>query len=327
MKEKIILSTPDIKKSIKFHFIKNSYEINEKEKISSDFQQIINISKLNKIGITIEEQEEAIKIIKKYRKNFMCVYITLLETIQKELIYIQKYKSKIENYSKLFKEILDKFQAYSIEYAESAWTLSSIPLQEGIGIEIKTGKLYYTSLNFKDDIFYIEGFQEYWAAFDNEKNPGLKEFLINQGYIEMEFDEKTNLTSIGQKLKLNFSINTIEQLFFLCKYLFIANLFHLLFLTTLFFKSKEDPSRLVEKKETITKIFIPVLKPFFNVDSIRPVNMIHFTFEDVNKDELNILYYKYLFLNARNIERTLRTFQLFYKSRFKKKEKNGSRGI
>ena len=172
MKEKIILSTPDIKKPIKLHFIDNIYEINREEKIQIDNQKIKSNQDQKKNIVSLEEQEAAIETIKKYRQNFMCVYITLIETIQKELSYLQKNKSKIENYSELFKEALDAFKTYSIMFAEETWTESSIPLQNGI--KIKTGKLYYTSLNFKNEIFYIEGIQEYWALFEEKRNPGLK---------------------------------------------------------------------------------------------------------------------------------------------------------
>jgi len=319
MKEKIILSSPDIKKPIKLHFIDNIYEINREEKIQIDNQKIKSNQDQKKNTVSLEEQEAAIETIKKYRQNFMCVYITLIETIQKELSYLQKYKSKIENYSELFKEALDAFKTYSILFAEETWTESSIPLQNGI--KIKTGKLYYTSLNFKNDIFYIEGIQEYWALFEKKRNPGLKEFLLKQGYIEMGIDEDTSLTNIGLKLKLNFSINTIEQFFFLCKYLFIGNLFHLFFLINFFFKEKGDLTKLTEKKDNLSELFIPVLKPFFNINQVKPLKRIQFAFESVNRDELNILYNKFLFYNAREIEKRLRTFQLFYKSKYKKDKK------
>ncbi len=316
MKEKIILSTPDIKKPIKLHFIDNIYERNGEEKVPIDNQQIKSNQSQKKNTVNLEEQEVAIKTIKKYRQNFMCVYITLIETIQKELSYLQKYKSKIENYSELFKEALAAFKTYSIMFAEETWTESSIPLQNGI--IIKTGKLYYTSLNFKNDIFYNEGIQEYWVLFEDNRNLGLKEFLLTKGYIEMEIDKATNLTKIGLKLKLNFSINTIEQFFFLCKYLFVGNLFHLFFLIISFLKEKGDLTKLSEKKDNLSELFIPVLKPFFNMNQIKPFKSIQFAFKGVNKDELNILYNKFLFYNTREIERRLRTFQLFYKSKYKK---------
>ena len=312
MKEKIILSTPYIKTPIKFHFIDNIYERKDQENFSIEALQKKNI-------ITLEEEVKAIETINKYRQNFMCVYITLIETIQKELSYLQKYKLQINNYSELFKEALDAFKTYSIMFAEESWTESSIPVQNGINI--KTGKLYYTSVDYKNDIFIIEGFQEYWALFDEEKNPGLKDYLLKLDYIDMGIDENTNLTKIGCKLFISFSISNIEQLFFLMKYLFIANLFHMFFLINSFFKLNGNLSKLSEKKDNLSELLIPVLKPFFNMSQVKAFKNIQFVFNDVSRDELNILYNKYLFLNAREIERRLRTFQLFYKSLIKKKRK------
>lgn len=312
MKEKIILSTPYIKTPIKFHFIDNIYERKDQENFSIETLQKKNI-------ITLEEEVKAIETLNNYRQNFMCVYITLIETIQKELSYLQKYKLQINNYSELFKEALDAFKTYSIMFAEESWTKSSIPVQNGINI--KTGKLYYTSVNYKNDIFIIEGFQEYWALFDEEKNPGLKDYLLKLDYIDMGIDENTNLTKIGCKLFISFSISNIEQLFFLMKYLFIANLFHMFFLINSFFKLNRNLSKLSEKKDNLSELLIPVLKPFFNMSQVKAFKNIQFAFNDVSRDELNILYNKYLFLNAREIERRLRTFQLFYKSLLKKKRK------
>jgi len=297
MREKIILVLPNNENPIKLHFIDNYLE--RDELISNS---LVN-NPTSKVSIlrdsSLVEQEEAVDVIKKYRRNFMCVYITLLETIKKEMTYLQKYKFKIDNYMELFFDTLDAFKSYSIMFAEEAWTEDSIQVQKRV--TIKTGRLYYSSITYKEDLFLIEGYQEYWALFNKQEHPRLEDFLLKSGYDMMGVDDETNLTRVGKKLMLEFSFTTIEQIFFLCKYIFIANLFHLLFLIRNFFKSGEDFTELKEKKDNLSEIFLPILHSLFNIEKVEPLDSMTFAFLDANSKELNILYNKYLFYNARDV--------------------------
>jgi hypothetical protein len=205
MREKIILILPNNKNPIKLHFIDNHLErdeLNSKSLVSNPISKVPILR-----DSSLAEQEEAIDVIKKYRQNFMCVYITLLETIQKEMTYLQKYKFKIDNYMELFFDTLDAFKTYSIMFAEEAWTEDSIKVQKRVSI--KTGRLYYSSITYNEDLFLIEGYQEYWALFDKQEHPKLEDFLLKSGYETMGVHNETNLTRVGKKLMLEFSFTTI----------------------------------------------------------------------------------------------------------------------
>ena len=316
IKEKVIFSLPIKSPSIKLHFIDNIFEREKLEEKSFDTQIKKVDIKNDKIEIKLKEQEDAIELIKKYREKYMCVYITLIETIQKELSYLEKYKSKIDNYEEIYSDILESFKKYSILFAEEAWTEDSITVQKGIAI--KTGKLYYTSVVFKEGFFFIKGKQEYWALFDKKRFPGLLNFLLKLGYEEMGIDKKNDLNRVGSKLTLEFPISNVEQLFFLCKYIFMANLFHLLFLINLFFKVNGDLLKLNKKSDNLSEIFLPILKPLFNINQVKPVKKITFAFPDANKDEINIIFHRFLFFNSRKVEQKLRFFQSLYKRKLEK---------
>lgn len=316
IKEKIIFSLPNKFPSIKLHFINNIFEREKFEEKSFDTKIKKIDKKQEKIVIKLKEQEDAIELIKKYREKNMCVYITLIETIQKELSYLEKYKSKIDNYEEIYSEILEAFEKYSIMFAEEAWTEDSITVRKGI--IIKTGKLYYSSIIFKEDYFLIKGSQEYWTLFDMKEFPGLLDFLLKLGYEEMGIDRKANLNRVGSKLTIEFLFSNVEQLFFLCKYIFMANLFHLLFIINLFFKINGDLTKLDEKRDNLTEIFLPILKPLFNINQVKPAKKITFSFPDANKDEMNIIFHRFLFFNSRIVEQKLRFFQSLYKRKLEK---------
>lgn len=316
MREKIILIAADSVTPLKLHFIDNILEKAEQEVKETTNEKVISSESNDKLSVFFKAQEEGIDVISKYRKNFMCVYITLLETIQKEMTYLQDYKFKIDNYMDLFLETLDAFKTYSIMFAEEAWTEDSIPVQKGI--EIKTGKLYYSSITYKQNYFLIEGYQEYWALFNKEEFPELEDFLIRSGYESMGTDEETNLNKVGMKLELEFSFTTIEQIFFLCKYVFLANLFHMLFLIKNFFKLEGDINKIAIKNDNLSELFLPALKPLFNIEKVEPVKKMTFAYIDAAGDELNIIFNKYLFANAREIEQKLRFFQTIYKRNIEK---------
>ncbi len=316
IKEKIIFSLPNKSPSIKLHFIDNIFEREKLEEKSFDTRNKKVDIKNDKIVIKLKEQEDAIEIIKNYREKYVCVYITLIETIQKELSYLEKYKSKIDNYEEIYSDILEAFKKYSILFAEEAWTEDSITVQKGIAI--KTGKLYYSSVVFKEEFFFIKGTQEYWVLFDKKKFPGLLDFLLKLGYEEMGIDKKNDLNRVGSKLTIEFPISNVEQLFFLCKYIFMANLFHLLFLINSFFKVNGDLVKLEKKRDNLSEIFLPILRPLFNINQVKPVKKITFAFLDVNKDEINIIFHRFLFFNSRKVEQKLRFFQSLYKRKLEK---------
>ncbi len=316
IKEKIIFSLPNKFPSIKLHFIDNIFEREKLVEKSFDTQIKKIDKKQDKIVIKLKEQEDAIELIKKYREKYMCVYITLIETIQKELSYLEKYKSKIDNYEEIYSDVMEAFKKYSIMFAEEAWTEDSITVRKGI--IIKTGKLYYSSVIFKEEFFLIKGNQEYWVLFDMKKFPGLLNFLLKLGYEEMGIDKKNDLNRVGSKLTFEFPFSNVEQLFFLCKYIFMANLFHLLFLINLFFKINGDLTKLDEKRDNLSEIFLPILKPLFNINQVKPAKKITFAFPDANKDEMNIIFHRFLFFNSRIVEQKLRFFQSLYKRKLEK---------
>lgn len=316
IKEKIILSLPNKFPSIKLHFIDNIFEREKLEEKSFDTQIKKIDKKQDKIVIKLNEQEDAIELIKKYREKYMCVYITLIETIQKELSYLEKYKSKIDNSDEICSNILEAFKKYSVLFAEEAWTEDSITVRKGI--VIKTGKLYYSSVIFQEGLFLIKANQEYWALFDKKKFPGLLNFLLKLGYEEMGIDKKTNLNRVGSKLTFEFPFSNVEQLFFLCKYIFMANLFHLLFLINSFFKVNGDLIKLDKKRDNLSEIFLPIVKPLFNINQVKTVKKITFAFPDANKDEINIIFHRFLFFNGRKVEQKLRFFQSLYKRKLEK---------
>ncbi len=102
------------------------------------------------------------------------------------------------------------------------------------------------------------------------------------------------------------------------KYIFMANLFHLLFLINLFFKVNGDLLKLNKKSDNLSEIFLPILKPLFNINQVKPVKKITFAFPDANKDEINIIFHRFLFFNSRKVEQKLRFFQSLYKRKLEK---------
>ncbi len=92
----IIKKIPIIKNKIIVYRSLESIPLNIYEKFEGtnivkflDFRTIPQLNPDNKIVVPIEKQEADLTVIKTYRTNYMCMYITLIESIHKAIINIQ----------------------------------------------------------------------------------------------------------------------------------------------------------------------------------------------------------------------------------------------
>ncbi|MFX1258995.1 MAG: hypothetical protein ACFFAN_14145 [Promethearchaeota archaeon] len=320
----IIKKIPQIKNKMIIYYPNGSKPLNIYDPLKTtsynlkfmDFKEKSQFSLNSKIAISLEQQKSYLAIIKSYRKNYMCFYITLIESIQKSILDIQKQKDKIKNYKKILRDFIKKFAYYCIMYVRSDWVEIDKPNPyrwetffkhfkipfKIITLDFKSikflGRTFESWCNFKYCIFIKKNFQEVI------KN--LKKF----GYTVFTDENYGDKIAVGLDLETYIPCPTIEHFYFLFKYIYYYHLFLLFNHSFTYIKKVRPNIKLTEKERMLFKLFLPVMESLFNIQINKISNKLVFNYYTFNPDELEIIYNKYLLSNIKVIEKKLYNYYL-----------------
>ncbi|TFF86007.1 MAG: hypothetical protein EU518_00085 [Promethearchaeota archaeon] len=278
-----------------------------------------NIPRINKINNFLEyrlkDQKSDLSVIKSYRKNFMCFYIALIESIQYEIIKNQGRRKKSSESKKILKKNIEKFAFYCDQYVKSDWidtepnplrwesffNILKIPIEI---IEFKFNSIYFFDRTFDCDINLKFGISI------PQKRSGLIKILRKKGF-ELLNKRKNKKIIIGLDLNLLIPCPSIEYFYFIVKYFFYFNLFLLFSHCFTYIKEKFKIEHLTDKEKDLYKIFSPVMHSLFVLNDNKINKKFIFKYYTLKADELELLYNKFLLKEVKRIEKKLYRYFLF----------------
>jgi len=273
-----------------------------------------------KISIPLNLQDVILSGIKSYRKNFMCSYITLIETLHNSIINYQQKKINL-NSNKDYINLINRFAHYSILFLKSNWVEikeASVNRWEtffkffNIPINLLDGQIQ--SIDFFGRVFETDGYSPlciYINKYDKDTIKG----LVEKGYQILNRPEIDNQIPVGLELKTQVLCPAIEYYFFIYKYVIYYYLFKLFYDARDYIRKIKINLTFSKKELEIYKLFEPVMYSFFDFDPNKISEKLKFNYITYNADELEILYNIHLMKNARIIEKKLYQYFLFRHSR------------
>jgi len=334
--KRIICKIPKLKNYLIIYYPPGSKPLNIYEPFEGDyiinFQDFQANSYLNRSAkfellIPLDQQKSDMSIIKNYRTNYMCVYITLIESIHKAIMNINYQKEKYKNYNEIVKDLITKFGYYCLMYVKSDW------------IDIKPNVYRWESffnsfdlpfkvidLSFKNIRFY-EGTFEFWIRFHYcifiKKNySNLIKHLKNLGYEEFEEENNNDYIAIGVNHDIFEPCPSIEHFYFLNKYLYYYHMFYLFYHCFEYIEETEINNKFKDNDREMYKIFLPVMESFFDVHDDKVSKKLVFNYYTYNSDELELIYNKFLLKNVKNIELKLFKYYLLKYNSMNMKKKS-----
>lgn len=268
--------------------------------------------KYKKIKISQEKQKSNIEIIKNYRKKNMCFYIPLIEAIHQKIIKVQKNLRVKEGGFKELKGLIRIFAFYCTMFGTSSWIEIEKPNPYKWETFFKTHKLPIKIINIsmKSLKFYEKIFEAHiivkFCIFIDSKNKILIKRLNNYGYKVLDSLSSKTETAIGSKISVYLPCPAIEYFFFIVKYICYYHLF--LLLSRVFAHLDHDNDKFIylnKKEKEFYKLFIPVLKPLFNLNEGKIQNKYYFNYFDSDVNILEILLNHFLIPEVKRIELTL----------------------
>ncbi|MGQ4873788.1 MAG: hypothetical protein ACP6IY_06930 [Promethearchaeia archaeon] len=311
---KLINEIPKLKSKIiiilkeDIELIKIYEDFKEDKKIKIKNLLIENKKIICKIKIPLERQQKDIAIIENYRNKFMCFYITIIEAIQNLIVQLQTELNINQKKSLLYNNIR-KFAHYCRLFVESDW----IDMNKSSPGKWETFFIHFNipirliDFHFKNFGFYNRTFEALsiitYGISINKKEKEIIKKLKNLGYSPIKKYQNRDNIFLGLKLKVEITCPAIEYYYFIHKYLIFYHLFLLFYhcsdyLLKIGFKFSK-------KEFEIYKLFFPVLNKFFNINPLRIVKNLSFSFKTYNAEELDILYNHFLMERARNIEKKM----------------------
>ena len=320
----LIKQTYIIKYKLIIYYPKNSIPLNIYEPFEGDYNhKSVNIKappqlikKASDIEISLEQQELDLTIIKSYRSNYMCFYITLIESIQKAILNLQEKGLESKREKQQLKDLITKFSYYCEMYVNSDW----VDLQDAnqykwetffkyFKIPIKILNLQWNSIKFHGSTF------ETWSNFKFCIYVDYEEIeLINKlkdlGYQEFQEENIKNKIAIGLDIENFVPCPAIEYFYFIFKYIYYYNLF-LLFSHSFSYIKKTIPSaKFSEKDKNLYKIIEPIISSLFKINPERLTNKIVFKYYTLNSEELEIIYNSFMVNKIRKLEKSLYSYFL-----------------
>ncbi|MBN1216754.1 MAG: hypothetical protein JXA99_15105 [Candidatus Lokiarchaeota archaeon] len=283
----------------------------------------------NKIKIPLKEQENYQLIIYKYRKKYMCFYVTIIEAIQNILFYLTSQKKKPSNYKMKISDFTTKFAFYCDSFVNSDWIdlkpnsyrwesffkYYNIPISINLLFKnIKfTGRTFELHLKFNYEIKIKK-----YAKLTIQN---LKRF----GYSIKKKDMET--FSIGYTHNAFIPCSSIEYFYFCGKYFFYYHLF-LIFHHSFAYIKKEYPlCKFSRTDKDLYKIFLPIAKLISNFKENQLNRNIIFKYYTKNTEELEIIYNKFLLPYIKPIEKKLYNYFLIRSSFIKNPNNNSIKPI
>ncbi|MFX1393102.1 MAG: hypothetical protein ACFFAH_05950 [Promethearchaeota archaeon] len=308
---------PDIKNKTIIYYNAGSKPLNIYEKFNGiyhlkflDFH--INPRMIGRLRLenTIKQQKLDLAIIKSYRKNFMCFYIVLIESIQKAIIDLQHNKEYNDSYEDLIRDLTIKFGYYCDMYVRSDWIdVKPNPYRWESFFKSFNLPFKIINLSFNNIKFYGRTF-EFWIRFNyciyiqkRFKDIILK--LKELGFEEFKKENYNDYVAIGIDHEIFEVCPSIEYFYFLNKYVFYYHLFHLFYYSFPYIEKINPSVKYTEKEQCLYKIFLPVMESMFNIQDQRTTKKLIFKYYTYNPDELEIIYNKLLLDNVKLIEKKM----------------------
>jgi hypothetical protein len=308
IKYKIMIYYPINSRPLKIYdLLKDSYKLSFQN--FSPPEELIK--KAKKIKIDVDEQKSDLFLIQSYRKNYMCFYITLIESIQYAIMNLLSRGIKEHNFDNKLKELINKFGYYCELFVNSDWVeiLQPNPYRWEtffikFGLPFKILNLEHKTIRFHRRTF--ECWIKYrYCVFINRNDFETITLLKKIGYQEF-FDQSNEETiAIGGNHEVFIPCPSIEHFFFIFKYICYYNLFLLFFHTFSYLKKTLMNFKLTTKDQELYKTFLPVIEPLFGVKNKRISKRLVFSYYTLNPDELEIIYNKFLINKIRIIEKKL----------------------
>jgi hypothetical protein len=316
--KKILKKYPSIYKKTIIFYLKNSFPLSIYEKNSAVHYKLIdfnsnnkrnnsNLTEGDKLVYPLKKQRLDISIIGKYRNNYMCFYIPLIESIQKKIVDLQK--SSCLKGNKLIAQYTQKFVYYCEMYVNSDWVDISEPNSlrwetffQYFNIPIKILSFKINSLKFHGKTFDVVA--ELKTQFNlKRRNLDDIEKIKNAG-LKLCNDSNNNIII---KLDVNFYLPcpSIEYFYFVSKYFYF---YHLFLLFHYIFPYVNEKNKFSSIEKNLYKVFLPVLKDLFIMNNGELNKNFVFKYYTFNSHELELIYNKFLLERIKNIERKLYKF-------------------
>ena len=268
------------------------------------------IKTAKKFNISIEEQKSDLFIIQSFRKNYMCFYITLIESIQYEIMNLQKNEKNLENEETL-QDLITKFGYYCILFVNSDWVKISEPNPyrwETYFISFKL-PLKILNLEFKTIRFHKRTFECWikyrYCIFMNQTETESINLLKEKGYQVFSDYSNNETKAIGGDHEIYIPCPSIEHFFFIFKYICYYHLFLLLHYSFNYLKTTLKNFKLASRDNELYDMFLPIMEPLFDVTKEKVSKRLVFSYYTLNPNELETLYNKFLVSKIRNIEKKL----------------------
>jgi hypothetical protein len=317
----VIKKVPRIKYKMMIYYPEHSKKINIyedlEEEYNLDFSEILPPKSLihngAKLNISLDNQEENMKIVQAYRSNYMCLYITLIEAIQEAIVKAQDIRGEV------LKELVRKFAFYCIMFVRSDWveTTEGNPYRwetffQAFGLPFKILNLEFKTMKFHGRTFETTTRYRY-CIFVNKKDSGLILKLKTLGYEEFEEENTENLVAIGMDHDIYIPCPSIEHFFFVSKYICYYHLFLLFHHSFHYMKNFKPEFRFSKKEESLHELLYPVMSELFNIKSDSISKTLVFKYYTLDPRELEVIYNNFMISKVKELETKLfKYFMLKY---------------
>lgn len=271
-----------------------------------------------KLEIALDEQKMDLSIIKSYRSTYMCLYITVIEAIQKSILDLQnKEKNEgVEDYEKKLRELVTKWAYHCIMYINSDWVQIKEPSVYRwesffirFDIPIKMTVLDFISVKFYGNTF--ETWCKYRCCiFIKKEDVKQIEKLKSIGYKEYVEDNHGDYIAVGTYLETFIVCPTIEHFYFIFKYVCYYHLFLLLHHSFDYIRKIRPKAKLSERERKLYKVFFPVMQSLFGIKDEVVNDRVDFKYYTYDSRELELIYNKYLLNNVKKIEKKMFSYFL-----------------
>jgi len=270
-----------------------------------------------KLEIPLDEQAENVSIIKAYRSTYMCFYIPLIESILKVIENLQKEKDSTNNYKEIFYNYSRKFAYQCIEFVRSDYVEINEPnpyrwetFFKFFNIDIKILDYDFKSIKFHGRTFETCCNLKYCIFIDKKFKEVIRK-LKKLGYMEFPEENYDEKIAIGLDLDYYIPYCTIEQIYFVSKYICYYQTFLLFYHAFEYIKKSNPLTKFTEKEQKLYKIFSPVMQILFGIpDDASFYNKLVFKYYTYDSNELEVIYNKFLLEQVKFIEKKM--FRYFF---------------
>ena len=281
------------------------------------------VGNFQKIEVNLVDQKSDLNIIQSYRINYMCLYITLIEMIQKTIMEIQEDRDNLDRNRELLQDLTRKFAYNCIMYVKSDWVeiKEPNPYRWETFFQLFNLPFRIINLDFKSIKFHGRTFESLtnfkYCIYIKKRDQNHIKHLKALGYEEFSDYNLEDKVAIGLDLEIFIPCPTIEHFYFLYKYIFYYHLFLLFRHSFTYLLKTHQNIKFSEREQMLYKIFLPIMESLFSIhDDNHITNKLIFNYYTFNPDELEIIYNKFLLNNLKKIETKMYNYFII---RFNKK--------